>query len=249
MTRGNRLPTALAALSLTCAVLLPAGLLGQVPTPASVIGFEPGTDYMLADYGQIQRYFLALDEASDRVVLEQIGESTLGKPMYLALISSEENLRNRDRYREMSEQLARAEGLSDQEARRFAGDGKAVVWIDGGLHATEVAGGQMTPLLAYWAATDEGEEARRIRENVIFLLMPNMNPDGLDIVVDWYRKNVGTPFETAPVPELYHSYIGHDNNRDWYMFTQVETQVVANQLYHLWFPQIVYNHHQRGPFP
>jgi hypothetical protein len=127
--------------------------------------------------------------------------------------------------------------------------GKAIVWIDGGLHATEVAHGQMTPELAHWLATDESDEARRIREHTIVLVMPNMNPDGLDIVADWYMRNVGTPFEVAPVPELYHHYIGHDNNRDWYMFTQVESQAVARQLYHVWFPQIVYNHHQTSPFP
>ena len=117
------------------------------------------------------------------------------------------------------------------------------------MHATEVAHGQFTPVFAHWLATDESEEARRIRDDVIVLLMPNMNPDGLDIVVDWYRKNVGTPYEISRVPELYHHYIGHDNNRDWYMFTQAETKAVANQLYHVWFPQIVYNHHQSGPFP
>lgn len=223
--------------------------LGQVPTPEQVIGFQPGADYKLADYEQIQSYFRALDEASDRVVLQQIGTTTLGKPMLLALISSEENLRNRERYREINRRLALAESLTDADAVRLAQEGKATVWIDGGLHSTELAPSMHTPRLAYWLATDESAEARNIRENVILLLMPNINPDGLDIVTSWYRRNLGTPYETAPLPELYHHYVGHDNNRDAYMFTQVETQALANVLYHEWFPQIFYNHHQPGPFP
>ena len=221
----------------------------QVPAPADIFGFRPGDDYKLADYSQIQEYFHALAAASDRVVLEQIGESSLGKPMLLALISSEENIRNRDQYKSISRRLALTTDLSAGEARRLAGEGKAIVWVDGGLHATEVAHGQFTPEFAHWLATSESEEARRFRDETIVLLMPNMNPDGLDIVVNWYKSVLGTPFETANVPELYHHYIGHDNNRDWFMFTQSETKAVANQLYHEWFPQIVYNHHQSGPFP
>ncbi len=228
---------------------VPAATAARVPEPADVFGFRPGADYELADHSQIVAYFDALDAASDRVVVERIGTSTLGRPMILALISSEANLRERERHREAARRLALADELDEPEARRLAKEGKAIVWIDGGLHATEVAGAQHAPELAHWLATDEGEEARRVRENVILLLMPVMNPDGLDIVADWYRGNVGTEFETAPVPELYHHYIGHDNNRDWYMFTQVETRAVARVLYHEWFPQIVYNQHQSGPFP
>ena len=223
--------------------------LAQVPTPVDVIGFEPGADHVLADYDQIQSYFRALDAASDRVIVEEIGTTTLGKPMLLAFISSEENLRNRERYREINRRLALAEGLTDAEATALAEQGRATVWIDGGLHATELAPSMHTPKLAYWLATEESAEARNIRENVILLLMPNMNPDGLDIVTDWYRANLGTPFETAPVPELYHHYVGHDNNRDAYMFTQLETKTLANILYREWYPQIFYNHHQTGPFP
>ena len=220
-----------------------------VPSPQDIFGFRPGDDYRLADYAMVQKYFRSLARASDRVVLERIGESSEGRPLWLAIISSADNLRRREAFRSISEQLAKARDLTDAEAAALAARGRAVLWVDGGLHATEVAHGQFTPEFAWWLATDEGEEARRIRDNVIVLLMPNMNPDGLDIVVNWYRSNVGTPFETAPVPELYHHYIGHDNNRDWYMFTQVETRAVAHQLYQVWFPQIVYNHHQSGPFP
>lgn len=221
----------------------------QIPEPKDVFGFVPGADYKLASHAELLEYFRQLDAASDRVVVEEIGRSTLGKPMILALISSEDNLRNRERYREIARRLALARGVSEAEARAMAKEGKVIVWIDGGLHATEVAHAQHTPELAWWLATSEEDEARRIRDNAILLLMPNMNPDGLDIVRDWYYRNLGTPFEITGTPTLYHHYIGHDNNRDWYMFTQVESQAVARQLYHTWFPQIVYNHHQSSPFP
>ena len=224
-------------------------LQAQVPTPADVIGFAPGEDYKLADYPQVLEYFRALGQASPRVEILDIGESTLGQPMVVAAVSSEENIAELDRYAGISQLLAKAENLDDSEARRLAQEGKAVVWIDGGLHATEVAHGQLMPELAHYLATDESPETRGIRDNVIVLVCANMNPDGLNIVADWYMGNVGSPYELSPIPELYHPYIGHDNNRDWYMFTQVETQNVARQLYHEWFPQIVYNHHQSSPFP
>jgi hypothetical protein len=220
-----------------------------VPEPNAVFGFKPGDDYKLASHQQIVDYFRKLDASSDRIIVEEIGKSVEGRPLILALISSEANLKDRARYKEIARRLAIARGTSETEARALAKEGKAIVWIDGGLHATEVAGAQHTPELGWWLVASEAEEAKRVRENAILLLMPSMNPDGLDIVRDWYNKNLGTPFETTSPPTLYHHYIGHDNNRDWYMFTQVETQAVARQLYHEWFPQIVYNHHQSGPFP
>ena len=229
----------------------------QVPTPADVIGFAPGEDYKLAGYAPIKAYFEALAASSDRMMLEQIGESTRGEPLYLAVVSSPENLARVDRLREITRTLAYARDpdvgygsiLPEDRARELAKEGVAIVWIDGGLHATEVAHGQVMPEMAHHFVTDESAETRRIRENTVLLLMPNMNPDGLNIVADWYMSNVGGEFEMSRVPELYHHYIGHDNNRDWYMLTQVETRAVTNQLYHNWFPQIVYNQHQSSPFP
>ncbi|MGH7544966.1 MAG: M14 family zinc carboxypeptidase, partial [Gemmatimonadota bacterium] len=222
---------------------------GGIPQPAAVFGFEPGADYHLANHDQIVDYFRRLDAASDRVLVAEIGRSVGGRPLILAFLSSAENLRRLDDWRSISERLARARDLSDAEARRLAAEGKAIVWIDAGLHATEVAAAQHAPLLAYAVATDESEEMRRIREDVILLLMPVMNPDGLDLVTDWYRRNLGTPFETADLPWLYHTYVGHDNNRDWFMITQPESKAVSRVLYHEWYPQIVYNHHQTAPFP
>ncbi len=228
-----------------------------IPVPADIIGFAPGEDFKLSAYGPIAEYFETLAASTDRMVLEQIGESTRGEPLYLAAISSPENLARMDRYKEITRTLAYARDpasptgaiLDEDVARALAREGKAIVWIDGGLHATEVAHGQVMPEMAHHFVTDESPETRGIRENTILLLMANMNPDGLNIVADWYMQNVGTDFEMARVPELYHHYIGHDNNRDWYMLTQVETQAVTRQLYHNWFPQIVYNQHQSSPFP
>ncbi|MGE3276492.1 MAG: M14 metallopeptidase family protein [Vicinamibacterales bacterium] len=221
----------------------------RIPEPADVFGFQPGADYKLASHEQILEYFQKLDAASDRIVVEEIGKSTEGRPMILALISSEENLRNRERYRDIARRLANVRDVDEAQARALAKEGKVIVWIDGGLHATEVAGAQHTPELAWWLVSSEDDEARRVRENAILLLMPSMNPDGLDVVRDWYYRNLDTPFETTTPPVLYHHYVGHDNNRDWTMLTQVETQAVARQLYFEWFPQVVYNHHQSGPFP
>lgn len=221
----------------------------SVPHPREVFGFELGADYKLAKYAQMEDYFQRLDAASDRVKVVQIGESVLGRSLLLAFISSEDNIRELDRYREISERLARGRDLTDVQARQLAKEGKTIVWIDAGIHATEVAPVQSTPLLAYKVVTEETEEMRRIRENVILLLMPVMNPDGMDMVADWYESNLGTPYEIAPLPGLYHFYTGHDNNRDWAMHTQKESQAVARILYEEWYPQILYIQHQTGPFP
>ena len=213
----------------------------SVPHPKEVFGFTPGDDYKLANYTQIVSYLRQLAQASDRVLIREIGKSVLGRPLLLLTISSEANLRELDRWREISEQMARAR-IDDEQARRLSREGKAVVWIDGGLHATEVAHGQMTSLLAYRVATEESQEMQRIRDNTIMLLMPVMNPDGLDIVASWYEQNRGTPYETTRPPVLYHHYIGHDNNRDWFMNNMPESKPVTNVLYNEWYPQIVYNH-------
>lgn len=218
----------------------------EVPHPEDVFGFEPGADYKLADYDQMLDYYEQLDETSDRVRKVTIGETVLGRPMILLFISSEENLDRLDEYRSISEQLSRAR-IGEQQAREFADEGKAVVWIDGGMHASELAHGQMTSELSYNIATEETEEMQNIRENVITLVMPVMNPDGLDMEAAWYRQNLDTPFETTGMPWLYHHYVGHDNNRDWFMNNMPETYHVNEVLYREWYPQIVYNHHQTAP--
>jgi hypothetical protein len=215
-------------------------------SPEEVFGFRPGDDYKLASYEQMERYYRQLAAESDRVTLREIGESVLGRPLFLLTISSAENLANIDRYRDISAQLARARADSDT-AMALAEEGKAVVWIDGGLHATEVAHAQMTSLLAHRVATEESAEMRAIRDNVIFLLMPVMNPDGLEIVRKWYESQLDTPYEQSRPPELYHHYVGHDNTRDFFMNNMPESKAVAQILYNEWYPQIVYNQHQSSP--
>ena len=166
--------------------------------------------------------------------------------MLVALISSEANLAKVERYRDISKRLAYVRGVSAEGARALAREGKAVVWIDNGLHASEVATAQHAFLLAHRVATEESAEMREIRDNVILVLLPTVNPDGLNLVVDWYRKHLGTPHQDSPMPWLYQKYVGHDNNRDVYMQTQAETRIVNTLLYQDWLPQIMYNQHQAG---
>ncbi len=219
-----------------------------IPTPESVIGWRPCTDYKLATYEQIDRYFRQLAAAAPgRVRIVEMGKTVEGRVQILAVVSSEANLRQLDRYRAISHQLAIARNLTDDAARALAREGKAVVWIDFGLHSSEVAHAQTAPLLLFKVASEESAEMRAIRDNVVLLLIANMNPDGTTMVANWYRENLGKPWENR-TPELWHHYVGHDDNRDWYMFTQPETRNSARQLYD-WFPQIVYNQHQAGPFP
>ena len=221
----------------------------HVPTPASVIGFIPCDDYTLATYEQIAEYFRALDASSERIQLVDIGQTAEGRTQLMAIISSEANMQRLDRLKAISRRLALARNLTDEQARELASEGRSVVWIDFGLHSTEVAHAQTAPLMAYRAVADNSDEMQAIRENVIFLLVPNMNPDGTTLVADWYMRHVGTPFEHTSPPELYQKYAGHDNNRDWFMFNLAESRNVATQLYEEWFPQIVYNQHQSAPFP
>ena len=221
----------------------------NVPHPESFLGFRPGADYKIADYDQMLDYFRLVDRTSDRVQVSEIGPSSMGKPMIMAVITAPENFSKLERYREISRRLAQARGLTDEQASSLAEEGKAIIYIDSGLHATEVAHAQHSFELLYHLASDTSPQTKRILDDVILLLLPCVNPDGLDIVADWYKGNLGSPYEVSPLTELYAKYVGHDNNRDWFMFTQTETQNVGRVIYHQWFPQIVYNHHQGVPFP
>lgn len=234
------------ALALLAAVLTVRPVQAQVPSPEDVFGFQPGADYELASYDQQLDFYDRLAAGSDRVEMTQIGSSVMGRPMQLLFISSAENIQQLDRWQDISTRLARAR-LAEDEAAQLADEGKAVVWIDGGMHATELAHGQMTPELAYRVATEESAEMQKIRDNVVLLLMPMMNPDGLDIVKAWYDRNLGTSYETSGPPWLYQKYVGHDNNRDYFMNNMPETQAVSEVLYNTWNPQIVLNHHQTSP--
>ncbi len=224
-------------------------VLSQIPTPESVLGFRAGADFHLATYDQSLEYFRRLDDASDRLQLMEVGRTSEGRRWHVALISSAENLANIERYKEISRRLAHPKGLTDEEARNLALEGRAIVHIDGGLHATEVAGHQHTPQLAYdLVSGSDDPEVRAILENVILILWFSMNPDGQSMVSEWYHSNVGTPFEVSSMPRLYQKYIGHDNNRDGYMLNVPESRVVT-RMTREWEPQILYNHHQTAPFP
>jgi zinc carboxypeptidase len=221
----------------------------SVPTPESVLGQSVGADFFLATFEESMEYFRRLDAASDRVMMRDVGESSFGRTTPIVFISSAENLADLDRYVEIAQRLAHPDGLSEDEARALAREGKAIVWIDGGLHATEVAGAQHTIQLAYDLVTgDSDQETRAILENVILLLWPSINPDGQTMTVEWYRSNLGTPYEVSPMPRLYQKYIGHDNNRDGYMINQIESRTVT-RVARDYEPQIIYNHHQTAPFP
>ncbi len=219
-----------------------------MPDPAGHLGFRPGDDFKLAGYAEVTGYFKKLAASSDRIKLVEFGKSSNGKPMLVAFLSSAENLQHLDRWRKISARLALGEATQD-EARRLSREGRAVVWIDSGLHASEVAPVQHSFDLAYRMVTAEDDETRRIRDRVILMQVPVINPDGLDWIVNWYRGNVGTPYESAPLPHLYQKYAGHDNNRDWFMLNLEETRHVSRVLYREWFPQIVYNQHQSPAFP
>jgi hypothetical protein len=220
-----------------------------VPAPESVFGFTAGADYKLATYEQSVEYFKRLAASSRYIKLMEAGKTSQGRMMYFALISTPENLAKLDRYREIWQRLAHPEGLTEAEAQRLAAEGKALVHIDGGLHATEVAGAQHTPLLAYDLLRKTSEPATKaMLENVVLMLWPTINPDGQQMVAEWYMKNVGTPYELSSLPQLYQEYVGHDNNRDAYMLNMIESRVIEH-TWRQWEPQIVYVHHQVGPFP
>ena len=244
----SRLAFAVLSLLLSAA-WLPTPIVAQIPTPESVLGQRVGADFFLATFEESIDYFEQLDAASDRLELRQVGVSSFGRPVYIALISSPENLRNVDRHREIAQRLAHPAGMSDAEARQLADEGKAIVHIDGGLHASEVAHAQHTIQLAYDLITgDDDPEIAAILDNVILMLWPSINPDGQTMIAEWYRSNLGTPYEVSSAPFLYQKYIGHDNNRDGYMINQIESRMVT-RVARDWEPQILYNHHQTSPFP
>jgi hypothetical protein len=218
-----------------------------IPTPRSILGFDPGDDRKLVEWPVLVRYYQALARASDRVDFRELGKTTLGAPFVALVISSPQNLRQLDRYRRLNAGLADPRTLrtntATQEALR---DGKTIVLITSSIHSTEV-GGHLTPVaLAYRLATDTSASTRAILDNVILWLVPSLNPDGVTIVSRWYNRTLGTSAEGSSPPELYHHYTGHDNNRDWYAFTQVETQITVDSLQNVWHPQIVHDIHQMG---
>jgi hypothetical protein len=237
------------AAALAAALLFPTRSHAQrraVPTPASVIGFEPGTDRKLPEWRQVVSYFQALDAASPRIEVHTLGRTTLGRPFIAAFIGDPSTLASLAKVRDAARKLADPRVTTADERAALERDGKVVVLVTSSIHSTEV-GGILTPLvLAHRLVTGEDEESRAIRRNTLVILVPSLNPDGVDIVNEWYRGSLGTAWEGTIPPALYHYYTGHDNNRDWYAFTQAETRMVVDSLYSPYHPQIVNDIHQQG---
>jgi len=219
----------------------------HIPTPKQHFGFNIGDDYQLATYTQTEAYFRKLAAASDRVRLVEIGKTEEGRTQLMLIVSSPKNIRDLEHYKTVSQQLAHAEGLTDEQAHALAAKGKAVVWIDGGLHATETVGTHQLIETAYQLISRKDPETLQILDNVIILLTHD-NPDGQELVSSWYMRNPAPEKRSLEnVPRLYEKYAGHDNNRDFFMLNLKETQNIGRQLFIEWLPQIMYNHHQAGP--
>ena len=232
-----------------CVIALQGPTHAQLMTPEEVLGFQVGSDYQVVGWQTVSDYLRHVATNSDRVLVDELGKTTEGNDLLMLLISASENLENLARYQEIQRALA-TPTKSDEALDVLVQEGKAVVLINCNLHSTEIASSQMSMELVYQLATEGTPEIKEILENVIILLIPSANPDGLDIVVDWYNRTVGTPHEGSEIPWLYHKYTGHDNNRDWFMLTQVETQLLTRVLYEEWFPEVVYDVHEmsyRGP--
>jgi hypothetical protein len=219
----------------------------EVPSPDRFLGFTVGADRTLADWTQVAAYFRALDAASPRVVVREVGRTTGGRPFLVAAITSESNMERLEAIRADNLRLSDPRTLADGEAERLIARGRVIVAMNYGIHSTEVGTTQAAMLAAYRLATAEDEETRAIRDQAVVLMLPSHNPDGTQTVTEWYRRTVGTPWEGAPPPFLYQRYTGHDNNRDWYMFTQQETRLTALHLYDAWRPQVVHDVHEMGP--
>ncbi len=246
----NRRSAAVLAFLSIAAAPLPAQrrpAVPAVPAPASVLGFTPGADRRLVEWDTIVRYFRALGAASPRVQVRELGRTTDGAPFLAVFISSPANLARLPHLLEIQRRLADPRLVADsQEAARLIAQAKVFVLLTSSIHSTEV-GGQLAPVdIAWRLASARSPDALRILDNTVLMLVPSMNPDGVTIVARWYRQTLGTPSEGTPPPELYHHYTGHDNNRDWYAFTQVETRLVVDSLYGVWHPQVTMDIHQQG---
>jgi len=217
-----------------------------IPTPVGILGWEPGTDRKLPSWQQVTEYFHALDAASPNVQVRTLGKTTLGRPFIVAFISDSANLANLESFRLIQQQLLDPRKRTVTDRERLLAQGRNIVLITSSIHSNEV-GGFLTPLvIADRLIRSDTPESREILKETIIMLVPSQNPDGVDIVGDWYRSTVGTPAEGTQPPMLYHHYTGHDNNRDWYAFTQVEQRMVVDSLYTPWDPQIVNDIHQQG---
>ena len=246
-TRSRLLICTLLVVAAAGAAAPPTATAQTVSTPKQHFGFTIGDDYQLANYTQFVAYWQKLDKESDRMRVVEIGKTAEGRPQLMAIITSPENFKKLDRYKEISRRLATVDGVTDEQARALAREGKGVVWIDGGLHATEVLGAAQLIETVYQLVSRNDAETLRFLNDLVILAV-HANPDGMELVSNWYmREKEPTRRSSAGLPRLYQKYIGHDDNRDFYMSTQPETTNMNRVMYLEWFPQIMYNHHQTGP--
>ncbi len=234
------------ALAFAAVLALPLSAQQRLTSPKDFFGHEIGADYVLPNYTQFTAYWQKLAAESDRMELDTIGFTAEGRPQLMAIVSSPENLRNKERYRRIAEQLARAEGITSAQAAQLAKEGKGIVWIDGGLHATEVLGAQQLIETNWQLVSRDDEETTRFRNDLI-IIMVHANPDGMELVSNWYMREQDPRRRNMNIPRLYQKYIGHDNNRDFYMVAQPESENMNRVMYMEWYPQVMYNHHQTGP--
>lgn len=229
-----------------CLIAAPLAAQGSLTTPEQALGFSIGADYQLADYTQLHRWWEKLAAESPRMELDTIGTTAEGRPQIMAILSAPANLARLEEYRRTAETLARGR-VDEATARRLAAEGKAIVWIDGGLHATEVLGAQQLMELVWQFVSQNDPETLRILDDVIILAV-HANPDGHELVADWYMMEPDQNRRSyGGIPRLYQKYIGHDNNRDFYRNAQAESRNMSRAMYTKWYPQIMYNHHQTGP--
>jgi hypothetical protein len=220
----------------------------RISSPEEFFGFQLGSEGNIARWDRIVEYFNVLATQSDAIQVVNMGPSTEGHPFLLVIISSSENLANLDRLKEVNAQISDPRGVSEEKMEAMIAEGKAVICQSMSLHASEIGGTQMAPELAYDLLTRRDEEARRVLENVVFLMIPCFNPDGQIMVTDWYTKWLGTEYEGGRLPWLYHKYAGHDNNRDAFMTNLVESQYMAQIMFREWRPQAYVDHHHMGSY-
>jgi hypothetical protein len=235
-----------AAIFMLASAIATAAPAKHITSPKEAFGFEPGTDRKLADWTELTSYFKKLATQSDRIKYEEVGKTTEGRPFIAVTISAPENIAHLDHYREIQKKLADPRSTSQEEAKKLIAEGKTVLVVTCNIHSTEIASSQSATEFAYQLATDDSPRNRAILHNVIIVLVPSLNPDGQQLVVDWYKKYLGTPYEGSSPVVLWHHYTGHDDNRDWSSFTQVETRLAVEKVINPWHPQILYDLHQMG---
>jgi len=217
-----------------------------LPDPESFFGFKPGADRMLFDYEKMISYFQKLDEASPRIKLAEIGTSPMGKKMYILFVSSEKNISHLDDLRKINEQLALNPDLKQDERDEMIKNGKVFLIATLSMHSDEVGPSQASPLIAYDLATTRDNDKLELLNNVVLMIVPSHNPDGMDMVVNNYFKYKGTKYEGGSFPGVYHKYVGHDNNRDFVTLSQQDTKAIDAIFSKTWFPQVMIEKHQMG---